>query len=106
VVIRGDQYEFRHDLMRGYLAASWATLHAPSIAVVLNRLSEEDVWNLSVTDQDAVFSFLARLVRSELALQSILCFASELPEMRSRLLVAVIDVANKRGWSAQLRVPE
>lgn len=106
VVIRGDQYEFRHDLMRGYLAASWATLHAPSTAVVLNRLSEQDVWNLSVTDQDAVFPFLARLVRSELALQSILCFASELPEMRTRLLVAVIDVANKNGWSAQLRAPQ
>jgi hypothetical protein len=106
VVIRGDQFEFRHDLMRGYLAASWATLHAPSIAVVLNRLSEQDIWNLSVTDQDAVFPFLARLVRSELALQSIFSFASELPEIRTRLLVAVIDVANKNGWSPQLKVQQ
>jgi hypothetical protein len=41
-------------------------------------------------------------VQSEEELQSVFKFASQDPEIRTRLLVAVIDAANKNSWSPQL----
>jgi hypothetical protein len=101
-VPRGDQFEFRHDLMRGYLAACWAVRQSPSTAVVLARLSEREIWDLSTSDQDTVFTFLVRLVQSEEVLRSIFTFAGQEPEIRARLLVAAIEAGKKLGWSLQL----
>jgi hypothetical protein len=95
---RGNQFEFHHDLMRGYLAACWATREAPATAVVLNRLEEKEIWDLSASDQDAVFPFLARLCETVEELQSVFSFAQQDPEIRTRLLVAVVETANKNRW--------
>ncbi len=106
IVPRGDQYEYRHDLMRGYLAASWAVDHAASIEVTCRRLSEDDLWNLSPSEQDLVFPFVANLIQSPADLQAVAQFAASSVEQRTRLLVAVQEVAASKSWKVSIKLNE
>jgi len=95
-----EQYEFVHELMRGYLAARWAVVYATSPVV---RLDDEEVWRPSPSRQDsAFFTFLAELIPDVEEMQVVGDFALEAPKLRSGLLEAVQRVAEKRAWILQL----
>jgi len=59
-VIEGTLYEFRHDQMRGYLAALWAAHHETTPI----RLFEQDnmIWRLDRSEQEVVWSFFSALI--------------------------------------------
>jgi hypothetical protein len=98
VVLRGTDFEFRHDLMRGYLAACWALKHAASLPVTVERLQEKEIWNLSPSDQASVFPFLTRLVETKDDLRMIAEFAAQEPGVRVRLLEAARTAVRKKRW--------
>jgi hypothetical protein len=105
VVQKGKAFEFRHDLMRGYLAARWATRHAASSQVTLDRLEEKEIWNLPPTDQNSVFEFLTELrCNSQQSLEEIAQLAAKDTNRRIRLLVAAQASARKRQWALQLNL--
>src|ERR1041385_3581199 len=106
VVARGDQFEFRHDLMRGYLAACWMACEAASINEPKEALNDTAVWNLSVCEQDLVFPFLAELLVSQEALQAMGQFAAEAMDQRFRLLVACQEAAKNKGWPIIIHLNE
>jgi hypothetical protein len=98
IIARGSQFEFRHDLMRGYLAACWLAWEASSVAVTKDRLNEPDVWDLSPSEQNLVFPFLAELISAQEALQQVAQFAADEVVRRTHLLVACQVVAANKGW--------
>jgi hypothetical protein len=106
VVARSDRFEFRHDLMRGYLAACWAACEAASISETKENLNATAVWNLSASEQDLVFPFLAELLASQEALQALGQFAAEAMDERLRLLVACQEAAKNKGWSIVIHLNE
>ena len=59
----GETFEFRHDQMRGYLAARWVVIH--EVAPV--RLFEKDaaIWRLGRSEQEIVWGFVADLIEPE-----------------------------------------
>jgi hypothetical protein len=63
----GETFEFRHDQMRGYLAARWAVVH--EVAPV--RLFEEDaaIWRLGRSEQEVVWGFAADLIEPECGIE-------------------------------------
>jgi hypothetical protein len=104
VVARGKGFEFRHDLMRGYLAARWVVHHAASIQDTVKRLDTEDVWDLSPAEHDLVFPLLVAMITSVDDLQNIAQFAAADLSRRVRLQVATQEVARQKGWSLQVIV--
>jgi hypothetical protein len=99
VIARDGQFEFRHNLMLGYLAACWPTLGAGSTAVTIERLSESGVWNLSHAEQDLVFPFLAELIGTREGLEQIAQFAEDEGDVRIRLSSACREAAKNKGWA-------
>lgn len=100
-VRRGDQYEFRHDLMRGYLAARWLARDVLSPHALESRLSEIRIWDLDSVEQKTVFPFFVGLLPDENLLQEVFLVAQEHPEVRAELMIAVVQEGKKRGaqWS-------
>lgn len=90
----GKSYQFRHDLMRAYLAASWVALHQVSPLHLIE--SDLEIFQISKTEQGVVWGFLAELISEEHG-TSMLNWAS-LEEDRSVLQVALRRVAQKNGW--------
>ena len=83
-VVGGDRREFRHDQMRGYLAAR----HVVSAANMLGVLEEsEPKWPTGKTEQDLVWQFLAEL-SDDLTTQRVYKWALLQPENRNRLQIA------------------
>ena len=56
----GQRFEFRHDLMRAYLAARWAAHHEANPEGLLEH--KKAIWRLSYKEQDEVWSFFADMV--------------------------------------------
>jgi hypothetical protein len=96
VIERGVKYEFRHDLIRAFLAANWAVLHATNIEQTKECLSEPEVFSLSASEQDLVFPFLVRLIKDEDILD-ITNYSLENPGLRSRLLMAISELTKERN---------
>lgn len=92
--IGDDAYEFRHDQMRGYLAARWAAVHQVSPLDLLK--STEGIWRLGRSEQETVWEFLAELISPELGIP--LLAWSTLAAERSELQVALRRVANRDDW--------
>jgi len=90
----GAFHEFRHDHMRGYLAAHWAATEAVDPV----SLFEEDaaVWTLGRSDQEVVWSFVAELIGSDRG-PRILDWSRREPE-RSVLQVALNEVSIRDSW--------
>lgn len=99
VVPRGDTFEFRHDLLRGYLAARWAKCHATSVVEFISRLANKNIWQLSPSEHDIVFPFLTAIIKEKEDLQAVAQFAAEDPDRRVRLQAAAHETAKRRGWS-------
>jgi hypothetical protein len=105
VVPRGDNLEFSHDLLRGYLAAAWCVEFSASTKAMLARLDEKSIWTLSPTEQDLVFSLFVSLLSAESILQTLFSFATEDAELRTRLVVACINRAQELGCELNTGVP-
>jgi hypothetical protein len=95
VALRGNLYEFSHDLMRAYLAARWLAVHSPSLAAVQSSLDQAEVWKLAREEQDSVFTFLTNLV-DDATLEALYRFAIDDADLRSRLLIAILQVGRSR----------
>lgn len=106
VVARGSKREFRHDLMRGYLAACWAVREAGSVEVTISRLNEDEVWRLGVSEQNLVFPFLTDLLKAPEELQQVMQFATDDPGIRVCLLDACKRAAENKGWAFKISVHE
>jgi hypothetical protein len=106
VVTRGGKFEFRHDLMRGYLAACWTVREANSIEVTKGRLSEDRVWSLGISEQDLVFPFLAELIQTQDDLRKVAQFAADDPDTKMRLLIACKRAAESKGWAIMVSLNE
>jgi hypothetical protein len=105
VVRRGiEQYEFRHDLLRSYLAACWLVLRAPSISVRLDLLKDDVIWQLPTEDQNSMFEFATLLIPSAKELQEVASFAAEYPVKRVRLFEAAKKAAKDKGWVLNLKI--
>jgi hypothetical protein len=90
----GEGFEFRHDQMRGYLAARWAVIH--TVAPI--HLFEEDkaVWRLGRSDQEVVWGFAAAMMNYDQGL-TMWRWAMQAPE-RTLLQHAVQQQAKREGW--------
>jgi hypothetical protein len=62
-ILDGQQFEFRHDQMRAYLAARWAACHEARPLSLFE--SEGDIWRLSRKEQDEVWNFFADMYVAE-----------------------------------------
>ena len=60
----GKTYEFRHDEMRGYLAARWAAYEDVSPITLLEKT--EKIWRPGRDDQVVVWEFFAEMIESEM----------------------------------------
>jgi hypothetical protein len=58
----GEGYEFRHDQMHAFLAASWIVHEAPNVTAIAERLDKSEIWQASRQDQEEVWRFLAALI--------------------------------------------
>ncbi len=94
VVRRREDFSFRHDLMRAYLAACWLMREAPDWR---RALEEKTVWDLSDSDQRQLFSFVAQLADSANKLNELAQLAAESVATRFRLMDAVQDAGVSRG---------
>jgi hypothetical protein len=56
----GQRFEFRHDLMRAYLAARWAAYHDANPEGLLDQ--KKAIWRLSYKEQDEVWNFFADMI--------------------------------------------
>jgi hypothetical protein len=100
-VPRGDHFEFRHDLMRGYLAARWLSHDVLSAQTMRSRLSETKIWELASVEQKAVFPFFVAQLPDHKSLQEAFFISLENPEIRRELMLASIQESKRRGlrWS-------
>jgi len=62
-ILEGQQYEFRHDQMRAYLAARWAAHHETQPISLFEK--ESAIWRLSRQEQDEVWGFFADMYVTE-----------------------------------------
>jgi hypothetical protein len=104
LVARGSQYEFRHDLMRGYLAACWLAQEVVSIDMTKDRLSEKEVWDLSYSEQKLVFPFLAEMIKTQEDLEQLAQFASDEVARRMCLLEECQQTAKSKGWTVKINL--
>jgi hypothetical protein len=96
----GKKYEFVHELMRAYLAASWAVDYATSPVA---RLDDEEVWRPRPSRRNKpFFNFLAELIPDVEEMQAVAEFALEAPGLRAGLLEASQQVARRRSWVLHL----
>jgi hypothetical protein len=83
-LIDGERREFRHDQMRGYLAAR----HVAGAANTLGLLAESEAeWPEEKSEQDLVWQFVASLVDQTMA-SNIYRWSLNAPENRIRLQIA------------------
>lgn len=94
----GHTFEFRHDQMRGYLAARWAFTQE----VAPLRLLETDsaIWRLGRSEQEVVWGFAAELVDQELGVQ-LWRWATRDPE-RAQLQKALQARGERENWPLDL----
>ncbi len=91
----GEHYEFRHDQMRGYLAARWAAVHEVS-PINLFKKAQPDIWRIQRGDQQVVWEFFAEMI--EPAEGAKILHWSTLEAERAALQVALRRVALRDNW--------
>ena len=91
----GASWEFRHDQMRAFLAASSLIEDMPAIAQVTDLLKQGKFFRLSRADQESLWAFVAALLPDE-AVATLWNFAQEDPGSRGLLQAALQVVADER----------
>lgn len=97
VVMRGKEYQFVHDLMRGFLAACHLAEKLKSPGGTERALANEEIWALTDAEQDLVFPFLVDLVAGIAELNNIAKAAAQDPVSHLRLLDALASKARREG---------
>jgi hypothetical protein len=92
----GKLLEFRHDQMRGFLAASWLIEEMP-LDAAQGVLSEAKAFSIAHDDQDQLWGFVAALISKNEDIQAFWNFANEKTIERGRLLEALQKEADRRG---------
>ena len=90
----GVHYEFRHDQLRGYLAARWAAKCSVDAVSLLD--GAESIWSLSRSDQSVVWNFFGDLVSPEDGIR-VLNWSREAVG-RDELQVVLNSIAKRDGW--------
>ena len=90
----GKLFEFRHDQMRGYLAARWAALHEVSPVTLFEN--SPSIWRFARSEQDVVWGFFTDLVSPEVG-ETVWKWAVEEPE-RVVLQHAIQQRGVREGW--------
>ncbi|PVZ36140.1 hypothetical protein N438_00922 [Klebsiella sp. GL120222-02] len=60
----GQSWEFRHDQMRAFLAASSLADDSPTLSKLINRIEEYNLFGLRRDDQEMLWSFLGDLLNA------------------------------------------
>lgn len=92
--VDGGSFEFRHDQMRGYLAARWAAVHEVSPVHLFEE--PKGIWRLGRSEQQVVWGFFAELIGRERG-PEVLDWAT-LHAERAELQVALRGVARRDHW--------
>lgn len=90
----GETFEFRHDQMRGYLAAQWAVVH--EVAPVRLFEADAEIWRRARCEQEMVWGFAAGLVDPEQGAE-LWRWATRDPE-RVVLQHALQERGEREGW--------
>jgi ligand-binding sensor domain-containing protein len=98
----GNSFEFRHDLMRAFLAASWLVEETPNIVALQQATDKAGAFDLNRRDQEELWSFVAALLNDSDLIDLWLFAGDEL--QRSILLHALQAEADKRD--VELRRPK
>jgi hypothetical protein len=93
----GPRYQFRHELMRQYLAACWLVRESSSIEDLVARLGDKDIWALGASQQRDVMIFVASLLGTDAALRAAAKFVGENIGQRAILADALHREAIKRN---------
>lgn len=105
LVRRGtEEFEFRHDLIRAYLAARWVLKDRDRIKDSLSILEDCQIWKLPPSEQDVFFHFLAELIQNPGDLTVVWKFSLSDYSRRRSLFEAVHATAVKRQWSILLEL--
>jgi hypothetical protein len=91
----GKAWEFRHDQMRAFLAASSLAEDAPTVAQLIARVTEQKAFGLRRSEQDLLWGFVAELLRDE-DVATLWVYAQEDPGERALLQAALQRVADRR----------
>jgi hypothetical protein len=93
----GAEHEFRHDQMRAFLGALWLVEETPALPALQKTATDAGAFGLNRRDQEALWRFVAPLLRSNADLEALWHFANDDPVERAILLAALQAEADKRG---------
>ncbi|MDM0110516.1 hypothetical protein QTI66_00015 [Variovorax sp. J22R133] len=91
----GGSWEFRHDQMRAFLAASSLADDTPTLTQLVARIDEDKMFRLRRDDQEALWSFLADLLADH-NVKELWIFAQKDPGERGLLQGALQRSADRR----------
>lgn len=103
VIPRGKDLEFRHDLMRGFLAAYYLAKYMPSQDAMMQKLIDKRIWDLDRPDQDLVWPFFTDLIEKDI-LRTVAQFASAEPGIRIILFEACKRTSQKNNWNVEITI--
>jgi len=92
----GTSYQFRHDQMRAFLAASWLVEEIGNIADRKKTMADDGVFRISARDQEEVWRFVALLIVDD-DLIAFWHFTNDEPERRLHLRSVLEAEADRRG---------
>jgi hypothetical protein len=93
----GSEHEFRHDLMRAFLAALWLVEETPTLPALQKTAIDAGAFALNPTAQEELWRFVAQLLISTANLEALWRFANDDPVERAILLAALQAEADRRG---------
>ena len=91
----GRTWEFRHDQMRAFLAASSLADDTPTLTQLVARIEEEKMLRLRRDDQEVLWSFLADLLADQ-DVKDLWIYAQKEPGQRGLLQGALQRTADRR----------
>ena len=91
----GPSWEFRHDQMRAFLAASSLADDTPTLTQLVARIEEDKMFRLRRDDQEALWSFLADLLADH-DVKELWIYAQKDPGERGLLQSALQRTADRR----------
>ena len=89
-------YEFVHDQMNAYLAASWLA-ERPSVTIIKDLLEKTKAWQDGLAAQRSLWGFVAAMLDRPL-LEDLWIFAGD-DERRAVFGRALAERAEREGWS-------
>jgi hypothetical protein len=91
----GRSWEFRHDQMRAFLAASSLSDDSPTLSQLVARLEDEKIFRLRRDDQEALWAFLVERLADD-DVKELWLYAQKDPGLRGMLQGALQRQADRR----------